>query len=245
MIINESYTLPQLREWIKSTLGSGMVRLEGLEARNSEALDAAISASIMEYSSEIPMYAWEMIKIGVSKHKISRTPIYGVIKVEFLEPLNAFGMGATGYGLTQNLTGVVTPPILSAGGVGLGDIQQFITWRKSFQRVTSRQPNWVFMDETNEIVIYNPVNYIACALMTVPRRFENIRLQHKMWVANTALARAKISLGEVRSKFELSGPGGSSLGLKGDALKKEGEEALKAQQEKLKGMRPRGFALVD
>jgi hypothetical protein len=244
-ILTESFDLDGLRSWIRETLGGTVWRLEGMNDANSQALDSSISMAIMMYSKECPRLAWENIAPGSTAHEIKATPVYGVIRVDFIEPYNSYGMGATGLGLTQNLTGVVTPPILSAGGAGAGDIFQFQTWRKSFQRVTSRRPNWAYDDVENVIHIYNPVNYYACAILTRPREFKHIRLQHKTWVARMALAQAKVRLGEIRSKFEVQGPGGESIKLNGASLKDEGNKEIEALTKELEGIRPRAIPFWD
>jgi hypothetical protein len=244
-ILTDTFSLDELRLWIRETLGGTVWRLEGMNDANSQALDSSISMAIMMYSKEVPRMAWETIRPGSTAHEIVARPIYGVIRVDFIEPYNSYGMGATGLGLTQNLTGVVTPPILSAGGSGAGDIFQFQTWRKTFQRVTSRRPNWMYDDVERVLHIYNPVNYYACAILTMSRNFDQIRLQHKMWVARMSLAQAKIRLGEIRSKYELQGPGGESIKLNGSALKDEGNKEVEALSKELDGIRPRAIPFWD
>ena len=245
MILDDTFSLDDLRKWIRETLGGTVWRLEGMNDANSQALDSAISMAIMTYSKEVPRISWETIPPGSTEYEIKTKPFYGVIRVDFIEPYNSYGMGATGLGLTQNLTGVVTPPILSAGGVGAGDIFQFQTWRKSFQRVTSRRPNWALNDVEGKIHVYNPVNYYACAILTSPRKFDHIRLQHKMWVARMSLAQAKVRLGDIRSKFEIQGPGGDPIKLNGESLKTEGSKEIEALTTELNGIRPRGIPFWD
>lgn len=245
MIIDDTYNLDDLRAWIKESLGGSVWRLEGMNTQNAQTLDSAISVSLMMYSKEIPRFAWETINPGTTAYEIKTPVVYGVIRVDFIEPYNSYGMGATGLGLTQNLTGVVTPPILSAGGSGAGDILQFQQWRKSFQRVTSRRPNWRYDDVERIIHVYNPVNYLACAILTTPRKFEHVRLQHKMWLASMALAQAKVRLGEIRSKYKITGPGGKDIDLDGKSLKDEGLKEIQELTTQLNGMRLRGIPSFD
>jgi hypothetical protein len=245
MILTDTFSLDELRNWIRETLGGTVWRLEGMNDANSQALDSAISIAIMMYSKEVPRIGWETIPPGSTAYSLKTKPVYGVIRVDFIEPYNSYGMGATGLGLTQNLTGVITPPILSAGGVGAGDIFQFQTWRKSFQRVTSRRPNWAYDDVEGTIHVYNPVNYYACALVTSPRNFDQVRLQHKMWIARMSLAQAKVRLGEIRSKYEIQGPGGEPIKLNGSALKDEGNKEVETMTKELEGIRPRAVSFWD
>lgn len=245
MILKPNYTREELIRWIKIKLGGSVWRLEGMSSQNGDLVEAAVDEALMEFSTEIPAFKWEMIPTGARRYKLKEDPsrplpIMGVIRVDFIEPYNAYGMGATGFGVTQNLVGVTVPPVLSPSAGGSGEIIEFMQWRKSFQRVTSRQPTWKYDDLNQEILIANPVNYYACVMYTVMRDFEAIRVNHRSIFKDMALANARISLGEVRSKFsEIKGPGLQSIGLDGGKLIDRGEKEKEVALTRLKGIRPR------
>lgn len=245
LALTPDYTREQLVEWLKVKLGGTVWRLEGMSSRNGTLIEAAVDEAMMAYSTQIPAFRWDVIPAGTTRYQLVTRPerplqVVGVARVDFIEPYNSYGMGATGFGLTQNLTGVTIPPILSASAGGAGEIIEFMQWRKSFQRVTSRKPNWKYDDLTQTILISNPVNYHACALVTVMRDFAAVRIQHKELLKNLALANARISLGDVRSKFgEIRGPGMQSVGLNGDGLITRGDKDLEKYTTELKAIRPR------
>lgn len=245
LILPPDYTRDQLVRWIKTKLGGTVWRLEGMSSQNGDLVEAAVDEALMAYSTQIPAFRWDIIPAGTHTYAVKAKterplPVMGVARVDFIEPYNAYGMGATGFGLTQNLTGVTIPPILSPSAGGAGEIVEFMQWRKSFQRVTSRRPSWKYDDLNRNILIFNPVNYHACALITVMRDFDAVRVQHKDLLSKLALASAKVSLGEVRSKFgEIRGPGMQSVGLNGKDLIDRGEKDLTTYTTELKAMRPR------
>lgn len=238
-ILTENFTLDQLRQYLQKKLGARMWRVEAGNSENMEVIDGAISDAIMAYSRRCPRLGWEIIP-AQSKVYTLKNPGFGVWRVDFVEPYNSFGMGSTGFGLIQNLTGVVVPPILSSGMPGAGEIQQFIEWRKSFQRVTSRKPDWRYDDVENLIYIFNPVNYQGLAQTTLPRGFDEIRLQHKDWIKRMSLAESKVSLGEMRSKFKsIQGPGGQAIDLNGGDLIQSGQKEKDECIKDLKGFQAR------
>lgn len=213
--------------------------------QNSDAAEASIDEALMTYSSQIPAFRWDVIQPGTKLYKVDPTKdrpnlIAGVVRVDFIEPYNAFGMGATGIGITQNLTGVAIPPVLSESAGGSGEIVTFIQWRKSFQRVTSRKPSWIYDDLEGAILINNPVNYPACAMISIIRTFEQVRQTHKPLLAKMALASAKKTLGEIRGKFQdIKGPGMTSVGINGTRLQDSGDKEWDACIVELKAVRPR------
>jgi len=239
------YTREQLVAWLKIKLGGSVWRLEGMSSQNGTLIEAAVDEALMTYSTQIPAFRWDIIPAGTAKYPVTvrsdrPLPVMGVARVDFIEPYNSYGMGATGFGLTQNLTGVTIPPILSASSGGAGEIVEFMQWRKSFQRVTSRKPSWKYDDLAKTILIFNPVNYHACALITVMRDFAAVRLQHKDLLKNLALAFARTSLGDARSKFgEIRGPGMQSVGLSGESLVTRGDKEAEKYMQELKAIRPR------
>ena len=61
---------------------------------------------------------------------------------------------------------------------------------------------WFYDDSTKTIMLYNPAGYLACALLSCARRFDDkvdtIKGNHKDWLRGYALALAKDQLGTHR-----------------------------------------------
>ena len=220
-------------------------RIEGFE--DTDAIEYCIDDAVMSYSHQCPHLGWEPIGPFVKSHKIISPRCLGVLRVDFIEPVNRFAVSHTLIGLTQNLIGVA--PINIAGSMPnvAGDIVQFLTWRKSFQRVTSTAPQWVFDDETRTVAVYNPGAYKACAMLSIGRTFETVKPNHKDWIKEMSLANAKLQLGIHRRKFNdsIKGPGGTSLNMDGGKLVEEAEKKIDALKLELRAFRTRPWPLWD
>jgi hypothetical protein len=128
------------------------------------------------------------------------------------------------------------------------DFDMFQTWRKTFQRITSITPQWLWDEEGKVLRIYNPVqNSVAGVFMFAPRSFDQVRLVHKDWLRRASLAHTKKQLGEIRRKFsgKLPGPGGATVDLNGDALVKEADEELTKLSEELVKFQVKAVPLFD
>lgn len=243
--MDEFYKRPELASYIKKKLGNAVWRIEGFE--NTDSVDICIDEAVMSYSHQCPHLSWEQVDAFSTKHTLKTKRIFGVIRVDFIEPVNRFAVSHTLIGLTQNLIGVA--PINIAGTMPniSGDIAQFLQWRKSFQRVTSTMPQWFYNDEDQTILLYNPGAYKACAMLSVARTFETVKPNHKDWLRRMALAEAKYQLGLYRRKFEdaIQGPGGTALKLDGGKLVEEGDKEKEACQKELRAFRTRAWPQWD
>ncbi len=247
MTIN--FTRAELAAYIKKKLGGAVWRIEGFE--NSDAVEVCIDEAVMKYSAQVPSMGWETIKPFAKTYVITTPDVIGVLNVAFLEAVNRFSSANLLIGLTQNLTGVV--PINVAGTTPniSGDIMGFLQWRKSFQRVTSTLAQWFYDDTTKTITMYNPAGYMACAVVSRARRFDDkvdtIKPNHKDWLRGYALALAKDQLGTYRRKFQnsIQGPGGTKLDLDADSLKDEAAKEIESHLDKLMKIRPMAWPMFD
>jgi hypothetical protein len=230
-LLNESYSLDELRAYIRTSLGGGTWRIEGFEQDSSNLLDQGISEALHAYSRRCPRILYTRINTSstntVYKLPADMGPIYSVWRVDFVYA------SMTVSPFMANLVGV--SPIID---VQAQDFASFLTWRKTFMRVTGVDAKYWWDEENQALRIYNPVNgAIAGVWVFAPRSFEQVRLVHKDWIRRASLANAKEKLGITRRKFgnTLPGPGGNSLTLDGDALISEArEDQTKLQDELMK-----------
>ena len=142
-----------------------------------------------------------------------------------------------------SLVGVA--PVLNMEG---RDFNSFITWRKTFQRITGIEPKWLWDEANQELRIHQPVqNSVAGVFAYCPRSFDQVRLVHKDWIKRASLAHVKQQLGEVRRKFSgnIPGPGGKDLQLNGDKLVEEAKAELEKLNEELFKFMTKMIPLMD
>lgn len=243
-LIDENYTLQELRAHIRASLGGSVWRLEGMGASESDLIDQAISAALMEYSRRCPKENFTILNTNSRKHayyfrgKAHKEPEagYGVWRVDFIEPVPLVAP------VTFNLLGVT--PISNFSG---DEIAQFINWRKTFRRVISSESLWKWHEDQKCLYIYNVTDFAkACAYSFLPKKFDDISLVHKDFIRRFSIAQTKEKLALIRRKFgDIPGPGGNTIKLDGDALGKEAAEELKACRDELMGFQPRAVPLFD
>lgn len=227
MLLTESYTLDELRAYIRTKLGGQVWRLEGMSLDKTDTIDQAISDAVMNYSKRCPVQSFEVINTTPNKTAYDvAAPGFGVWAVDFVYPTPVFAP------FMQSLVGVT--PLNSLTG---GDFALFLTWRKSFQRVTSTAPHWLWNEDQGKLFIYNPMSQgKACAFTFQPRPFGKIKLAHKDFIKRYALALAKLQLAEHRRKFgNIPGPGGKDISLNGDKLAEEGTAMVEKLETELMG----------
>lgn len=220
-MLTEEYTLDDLRSYIKTKLGGLLWRLEGMSLDKMDVIDQSIGDAVMAYSRRCPILSFETFPIIPSKQIYPiKCPGFGVFAVDFVYPAPVVAP------FMHSLIGVT--PITNLMG---GDFDLFLTWQKSFQRVTSTAPLWMWDSDNKNLMIYNPQSQAkACAFMYRPRSFDKIKLVHKDFVKRYALAKAKDQLAQHRLKFpNIPGPAGKEIQLNGTQLL----DTSKAELEKL------------
>jgi hypothetical protein len=243
-LLTEDFTLAELRDHIRKSLGGSVWRLEGMGSSDSDLIDQAISGALMEYSRRVPKPNYHMLTTNSRKKAYPmRGPDhsepyagYGVWRVDFIEPVPLVAP------ITFNLLGVT--PISNFSG---DDIAQFINWRKTFRRVISSEPMWTWFEDQKTLFIYNVVDFAkACAYTYEPRSFGDISLVHKDFIRRFSIAQTKEKLALIRRKFgDIPGPGGNTIKLDGDALMKEAAEEMKECRAELMLFQPRAIPLFD
>lgn len=239
-LLDETYTLSQLRDYIRSRLSGSVWRLEGMGNDSTNLIDQAISDAVMSYSRRVPRYAFEVLVPNGGKSYKLQNPGFGVFRVDFISQSVIPGVLA---GLNWNLTGVNT----LTNTTGAGEISQFLSWQRSFQRVTTNDPHY-FWDDDAQLLYVKAVSFQrACVYTLLPRNFEQVRLIHKDLIKRLSLAHAKYQLGVNRRKFNgtIQGPGGTPITLDAEALITEANTELEALNAELKGIQPRAIPVWD
>lgn len=239
-LLDETYTLDQLRDHIKTKLGAAVWRLEGMGNDSNDVIDQGISEAIMGYSRRVPRYAWEVLQPNGGSAYTLLQPGYGVWRVDFIEQSIIPGVVA---GLNWSLTGVNSMNTTS----GAGDIAQFLSWQRSYRRVTTNDPHWWWDDDGQKLYVKAVHFQRACAYTLLPRNFSQIRLIHKDFIRRFSLAHAKRQLGVNRRKFNgsIPGPGGTSITLDAESLITEADKDLEALETELRGFQPRPLPVWD
>lgn len=243
-MIDFSYTEDQLVAYIKERLGQAVWRLEGFDVGSS--VENAIADALLDYGRQCPKFNWKEIPPSATKHTLDTDRVVTVLDVHFIEPVNRFAFAPL-VGISQQLNGVAPMNLAGTMSNVSGDIAEFLMWRKSFQRVTSTKPQWLYDDESFTVFIHNPGRFKACILYTTYRTFANVKPNHKVWLKKAALANAKQQLGIFRRKFDgsIQGPGGTAIKLDGSDLVTEAEKEIEAAAKELRGFRPRAWPVFD
>jgi hypothetical protein len=221
------YNVTEIRDYVRESLGSGLFKVELTNVQ----IDNAITDALLEYGKRIPLIASKIIEVSpnVRDYDIDDCG-YGVFDVQFItddvRPAAVFYMGLLGDKVPLN-------------SVMLAEYDSFLRYRKTMMRATSVAPQWEWNDSNPDILlIYAPVfNLKAAYSWYAPRPLSRVKLEHQKWVRDYTLAKSKVTLGQVRSKFSgvLPGPA-RDLQLNGQELAAEGREEIKALEEFLLGV---------
>lgn len=228
--------------WIKRQLGGDVFRLEGLHGPS--AVEDCIYDALMLYGNRVPRLWYEMVPAGTAIYKPKAAAVLGVVRMDFIYPIQSAGGYAAEYNWISNLTGV--PGIIPSAGPGLlmpaGDLMRFIMARKTFQRVASIMPQYMWDASAQLLHIYNfSSNYYSFALMTLSKTFAEVNPNHKQWLRQHALFRAKLLLAENRAKLDgtIQAPGGGTINVNSDKLQSNAREDYEKSLEALNAFQTR------
>ena len=227
------FTRDALAEWISRKIGGLVWRLEAFDTNNE--VRQAIEDGTTKYSEQIPMFGYMALNIS-QRTAILPPDAMGVLHVFFTDGSTFFTQ--TAYDMNKNLTGISS---MQMAGGRVGEYADFLQWRKMFQRILSQRPTYTFDEMSNTLLIDNPMGYRPCVYYTAIRPFEKVRIQHRTWIRDWALADAKERLGTVRRKFggSIQGPGGTTITMDSKELLDEAKSEKEALDKKLNAIRPR------
>lgn len=195
---NKGYTIAQLRDWTFRQLGSPIWNVE-LDAQH-------VVDSVQEALSHVSLWR-PRIKYGAVR-LVSNKTVYeigdsvgsqGVTEVNFVDnmpsPTEVF------YG------NLISPaPLIKTG---LDEYDSFLRWRKTWQRVTSVMPDWLYDPYEKVLYIHNPIERYHAGVVSMDdfTRTEDLPSFEAKWVRDYTLARSRYLYGDILAKFSGAIPG--------------------------------------
>ena len=230
-----NFTVDQLKNYILRQLGAPTWNVE---LSNQQVLDC-IQDALGIYSQYVPMRKSGSIQLARGKFRyLEGVDVgLGIAQVDFVErsqlPAEVF------YGSMINPAPMIR--------TGLDEYDMFLRWRKTWQRVTSVQPDW-FYEETEQVLfIHNPIErYHAGVICYWPHTdTAKLSLTGADWVKRYSLARSKLLLGETWMKFSGAIPG-PAQNLQLDNQRRElAQTEIDKLMEQVKGMMLTAPIMVD
>jgi len=216
-----------LLDYVVTELGNGAWQVELLEKQ----IKNAITDTLEHYSRRLPLLGYGAVSLSTTQNKYTfpgQDFGFGIWHVSFIEPDPK--PSAIFY---ANLLDVA--PIKTGR---FGDYDIFLRWRKTFMKVTSVEPEWMWDQNAQTLWIYNPIEaYKASMWWYLPKTLAQVDLVHERWVKDYLLARCKYLLGLNRSKFQGAIPGPArDITTDGNDLKSEGRDEMKRLEDQLFSM---------
>jgi len=190
------YTRDQLVKYIRRKLGDP---LWSVEITNQQILDA-IQDAFTEYNKWRPRVRFGSVQLIRNVREYMRGQDIGtVVNVDFVDTLPT---------PTEIFYGnLISPaPLLRTG---LDEYAVFLMWRRTWQRVTSVLPDWLYDDAERVLFIHNPVERYHCGI-TAHQRYKDVQQMDFIgcqWVRDFSLAKARYVYGEFLAKFGGAIPG--------------------------------------
>jgi len=184
------YTREQLKDFIFRQLGSPQWTIE---LTTQQAYDA-ISVAFNEYCIWRPRIRYGSVRLIRNVVMYMKGQDIGtVVNVDFVDTLPT---------PTEIFYGnLISPaPLLRTG---LDEYANFLNWRRTWQRVTSVLPDWLYDDQEKVLYVHNPVERYHCGI-TAHQRYTDVNVLDFVganWVRDYALARARYIYGEFLAKF--------------------------------------------
>jgi hypothetical protein len=192
------YKIDELSRYIDRQLGGTVWKVE----LKRQAILDAVNDALQKFSEYRPVRGFGSIQLLAGKkfYLEGKDVGYGVVNVEFVEPTVTPGQ-ILYYG---NL--IDPAPMVQTG---LADYDTFTRWRKTWMRVTSVRPDWLYDDGNRRLMIHNPIQrYHAGVFTYLPTdRTENLDRIGARWVKEYSLAKAQYAYGEVLAKYSGAIPG--------------------------------------
>lgn len=229
------YTIDQLKNYVIRQLGSPTWNIE---LTNQQVIDC-IQDGLSLFSQWVPNIKLGNVMLIRGQHRYldGEDVGLGIVQVDFVEPNPV---------PTEIFYGnLINPAPLFR--TGLDEYDSFLRWRKTWQRVTSIRPDWIYDDIEGVLYIHNPIERYQAGIQAYwpHERTENLTMTGSQWVKDYALSRSKLLLGEIFMKF--SGAIPSPLqNIQLDAAKRDKAQAeLDRLMEQLKGMQRHTPVLID
>lgn len=188
------YATDQLKEYIFRQLGSPVWCVE---ITPQQVIDS-INDALQRVSLYRPRILFGSVSLSKVQHeylgdKLAEAGIIGVARVDFVDLVPA---------PTEIFYGnLISPaPIIRTG---LDEYDTFLRWRKTWQRVTSVSPDWLFDEDRKVLYIYNPIEryHAGIEIHAMHTKTETLNPTSSEWVKKYATAKARYVYGELLSKF--------------------------------------------
>lgn len=231
----KGYTADQLKNYVIRQLGGPVWNVE---LTNQQILDC-IQDSLSLFSQWVPRpgYGNVILTRGQFRYLEGVDVGFGVVRVDFVEPNPV---------PTEIFYGnLINPAPLFR--TGLDEYDSFLRWRKTWQRVTSIRPDWLYDEGEETLYIHNPIERYQAGVFTVwpYTRTEDLNMTGADWVKRYSVAKARYMLGELWSKFSGAVPG-PAQNLQLDAQRRnEARLDLDNLMAQLKGMQLHTPVLID
>jgi hypothetical protein len=196
-LANKGVGLEQLADYVERQLGAPTWNVE---LSRQQILDT-INDALTLWSIWVPLRRAQSIILvqGQFRYLEGVDVGQGIAEVSFVEPNPV---------PTEIFYGnLINPaPIFR---LGLDEYDTFLRWRKTWMRVTSVQPNWMYDDVDSCLYIHNPIERYMCGVIcyfdvTDPRALDSVGSQ---WVKRYSVAKANMLLGQQWMKFSGAIPG--------------------------------------
>jgi len=193
----KGYNIEQLARYIERQLGSPTWIVE-LPKQN---IIDCINDALGQYSQYRPQLRFGCVQLqrGIFKYLEGVDMGEGPIYVDFVQP-NPVPVEL----FWGNLIDPV--PLLRNG---MADLDSFMRWQKTWMRVTSVKPDWVYDVSSKTLLIYNPLDRYQCGLQYYGSFTDTRALDSfgAIWVKNYSFQKARHQYAELLNKYSGSIPG--------------------------------------
>ena len=229
------YTVEQLRDYIMRQLGYPTWAVELTPAQIYD----CISDSLQRWSVSCPtrIYGTIALKSDTFKYLEGVDVGQGIVQVDFVEPNPV---------PTEIFYGNLIDPA-PLFRTGLDEYDTFLRWRKTWMRVTSIRPDWLYDNLAKVLYIHNPLERFSVGIIALGNYEDTVNLpQHgASWVKEYALAKARYLWGDTMMKFSGAIPGPAGALQLDSGRRDKAETRIRELEEKLHGMQTGAPVSID
>lgn len=223
----KGYTEEQLTNYILRQCGQPVWNVELTPQQILDCINDAVG--LFSQWQPVPKYGAIQLIEGQTKYLDGIDVGQGIVEVGFVEPYPT---------PTEIYYGnLIASAPLSLRGMGEYDAYQ--RWRKTWMRVTSAKPDWLYDEYRKCLWIHNPIARYRASILAFGNYSGTKTLSDfgARWVKDYALAKSRYLLGEIFAKFSGAIPGpAQNIQLdtqkrdKAEVKMKELEDALRGAQ---------------
>ena len=192
------YTPSELKDWIFRQLGSPIWSVELDPSQVIDSINLAVSM-VSQWRPRVRYGGLRLVTNITAYLRGKDVGALGIVDVSFVDnipsPTEIF------YG------NLISPaPLIRTG---LDEYANFLNWRKTWQRVTSVMPDWLYDQGERVLYIHNPIERYHCGIVAHDIYYSTEKLPpfEANWVRDYALARSRYLYGEILMKFSGAIPG--------------------------------------